>query len=140
MDVRAKQRLSYHVAWFLSTVLVAVSPHVISIVMRFLVSDDIRICNAPKEWIRRPMCHQRFCRNIRGANCYRKRARFDISNQVLFEQQMISIHPLRRLRHRQLFQTVFQVLSACSNTMPDSQFFLMLRLRCVISLQPLVFS
>ena len=28
MDVRAKQRLSYRVAWFLSSGLVAVSPHV----------------------------------------------------------------------------------------------------------------
>jgi len=33
MDVRAKQRLSYHVAWLLSAGLMAVSPHVISIVM-----------------------------------------------------------------------------------------------------------
>ena len=34
MDVRAKQRISYRVAWFLLACVVAVSPHVISAVMR----------------------------------------------------------------------------------------------------------
>ena len=37
MDVRAKQRLSYHVAWFLSACVNSVSPHVNSIVGRFLL-------------------------------------------------------------------------------------------------------
>ena len=36
MDVRAKQRLCYHVAWFLSACVSAVSPHVISTVRLFL--------------------------------------------------------------------------------------------------------
>ena len=40
MDVRAKQRLFYRVAWFPSTCVVAVSPHVISIVMLLVVARD----------------------------------------------------------------------------------------------------
>jgi transposase len=41
MDVRAKQRLSYHVAWLFLAGLVAVSPHVISTVRRFLVTPNL---------------------------------------------------------------------------------------------------
>ncbi len=40
MDVRAKQRLSYRVALFYFTLRVSVSPHVISIVGRFLVKSN----------------------------------------------------------------------------------------------------
>lgn len=39
MDVGAKQRLSFSVAWLLSAGLVAVSPHVISIVMLFCSAE-----------------------------------------------------------------------------------------------------
>ncbi|MDQ3748474.1 MAG: hypothetical protein M3367_05565 [Acidobacteriota bacterium] len=39
MDVRAKQRLSYHVALFPLRCVLAVSPHVISAVRHLLVCD-----------------------------------------------------------------------------------------------------
>jgi len=42
MDVRAKQLLSYHVAWFLSACVWLVSPHVISTVRCFLVFPNGR--------------------------------------------------------------------------------------------------
>ena len=41
MDVRAKQRLFYHVAWFLSACVESVSPHVISIVRRVGVKSNV---------------------------------------------------------------------------------------------------
>jgi predicted outer membrane lipoprotein len=41
MDVRAKQLLSYYVAWLLSAGLAAVSPHVISIVRRFRLKYEL---------------------------------------------------------------------------------------------------
>jgi len=44
LDVRAKQRLSFYVAWFLSACVVAVSPHVNSVVGRFLKETKTQVC------------------------------------------------------------------------------------------------
>ena len=40
MDVRAKQRLSYRVVFLTQSCVLAVSPHVISIVRRLPVAND----------------------------------------------------------------------------------------------------
>jgi len=43
LDVRAKQRLSFHVAWFLSACVLAVSPHVNSVVRLLSVIILVRL-------------------------------------------------------------------------------------------------
>jgi len=52
MDVRAKQRLCFHVAWLLLAGLVAVSPHVISTVSRSYAKISMeQIINQIKEYV-----------------------------------------------------------------------------------------
>ena len=51
LDVRAKQRLSFGVAWLLLAGLVAVSPHVNSIVMFFVFAEiEIRMSELLKNF------------------------------------------------------------------------------------------